>query len=160
MRKLILIFLVSLLIALGRSELYGGQDIPLNLLVFHKIIKEYGYTSVPMDEPNMLGYAQPGSFVFVALDNVGNITGGMVALLARHKEAPYYALGTIYAILQYRLGKPLDKNAARRKGLYLHETIKYNLKLMDKTMFTYDDMIVIATKDKDIPSITITLTLR
>lgn len=165
MRKiLILILLVSFLTSLGRSELYGGQEIPLHLEAFHEVIREYGYTAMPASrlyEPNMLGYEQPGSLVVVTLDNAMNITGGMVALLPGHNEAPYYALGAIYVILQYRLGKlPLDKKAASRKGAYLHDTIKHNLKLMDETMFVYDDMIVIARKDIKIPSITINLRLR
>lgn len=166
MRKILILILLlaSFLTGLGQSELYGGQDIPLHLEVFHEIITKHGYTSISassLDKPNMLGYEQPGSLVFVALDNAMNITGGGVVFLPRHNEAPYYALAAIHTILQYRLGKlPLDEKAAGRKGVYLNDIIKHNLKLMDETEFLFDDIVVNARKYREVPSITVSLRLR
>ncbi|MBW1953530.1 MAG: hypothetical protein JRI66_10675 [Deltaproteobacteria bacterium] len=141
-----------------------GQNIPLHLVFLNNYLtKECGYSLYSEGPPNVLIYGQYRSAVTVGLDYRGNVRSGTVLFMpGHHRTAPYKAIGALYVVLQYRLGKLdslLNKRTAHRKGYYLLNIITHNLKIVDQTEFNFDDMIITATKNPKNYTITVRLRL-
>ena len=162
MRKTLM---AGVILILSASLTYG-QAVPKHLTVMHDFFtQKLGYSFHPeIAPPDVLIYVQHKSAVWVELDRSGDVRSGSVFFWpGHHLTAPYSALGLLYIILQHRMGKSaslLEKRGVHYKGTYLIDTINHNLRIVDKTEFLFDDLVIAAERNPKDQSIAVRLKLR
>ena len=129
-----------------------AQEIPNSIKILHNILTsdcgyEYNKKVTRASPKDVLVYTKYRSFVTVGFDGKGVRSGTVYFKDGCNIEKAVKALAAIYAILQIRMGKQLpDKHNAGLKGRRLLDTVTHNLKLLDKTKFFFDDLMVTAKK--------------
>jgi hypothetical protein len=162
MRKTLM---AGMILFLSASLTYG-QAVPKHLTAMHDFFtQKLGYSFHPeIAPPNVLIYVQHKSAIWVDLDRSGDVRSGSVFFWpGHHLTAPYSALSLLYIILQHRMGKSaslLDKRGVHYKGTYLIDTINHNLRIVDKTEFLFDDLVIAAERNPKDQSIAVRLKLR
>ena len=154
----------TLFLVLFLLPLYSfGQHIPKSIKVLHKILTtdcgyEYDKALSRKAPRNVLVYTKWKSMVTVGFDAKGVKSGAVLFMPGGNTAKTATALSAIYLILQVRMGKKVpSKHNAYLKGRRLIDTVVHNLKLIDKTSFPFDDLMVTAEKYPKEQSISIRL---